>query len=109
MTAETTTGTAMPPYWLVWEEWNYPTESGREPHPVTFDMEEGAIAACMELAESERANFAGNGMDGLPPARCGDGFIITTKMGLDPFYYYARFMKVEPLGLGKDDNAHKAN
>lgn len=107
--AGTTTGAAMPPYWLVWEEWCYPTESGREPHPVTFDTEAGALAACMELADAERANFDANGMDGLPPARYGDGFIITTKMGLDPFYYYARFMKIEPLGLGKDDNGHKAH
>lgn len=101
--AETTHVTDMPPYWLVWEEWVYPTESGREPHPVAFGTEAGAVEACKRLADAEWANFAGNGIDGLPPARCGDGFIITTKMGLDPSYYYARFMKVEPLGLGGKD------
>ena len=93
---------AMPQYWLVWSGGDYPTESGREPCSVTFGTEAEALSACEKLADNERVNFARNCSDGLPPERCGDGFIITTKNGLDKFYYYARFKKIEPLGLGKD-------
>ena len=45
------------PYYLVVEEWNYPTESGREPSQHT-------------------------------------GYILTTRLGLDPFYYLARVVPV---------------
>ena len=83
------------PYYLVVEEWNYPTESGREPSQLTYDGLDEAISACRELAEAERGNFtAVTGLDCLPPETCDTGYILTTRMGLDPFYYLARVVPV---------------
>ena len=101
----------MEAYYLIVEEWNYPLESGRDPHPLTYDTPEDALAECHELAKLEADNFAvSTGMDCLPPQQCGnDGVIITTKMGLDPFYYYARVVRVEPeLGRINEEINRKA-
>jgi hypothetical protein len=97
-------------YYLVAEEWNYPTESGRDPHPLTYDTLGDALAACRGLAEENAADFAAStGMDCLPPQQCGDGVIVTTKTGLDPFYYYARAVRVEPeLGRITEEINRKA-
>lgn len=96
----------MTPYFLLVEEWNYPTESGREVHDLTYeeDEREDGIAACMKLANDELPNFeASTKEDALPPERLGngDGVIITTRMGLDRFYYAARLLKVTPLYTGE--------
>ena len=92
------------------EEWNYPTESGRDPHPLTYDTPEDALAACRELAEGNVGDLAaGTGMDCLPPQQYGSGVIVTTKTGLDPFYYYARVVRVEPeLGRINEEINRKA-
>lgn len=92
----------MDTYYLIVEEWNYPTESGRDPHPLTYDTLEAALAACYALAGENVGDLAASTrMDCLPPQQCGsDGVIVTTKTGIDPFYYYARVIRVEP-GLGR--------
>lgn len=83
------------PYYLVVEEWNYPTESGRDPSLLTYDSRDEAMSACHEMVEAERDNFiAATGMDCLPPEQCDTGFILTTRMGLDPYYYLARVVPV---------------
>ena len=93
----------MNPYYIVVEEWNYPTESGREVCDLTFDSLEEAIAKCKEFAGYAEQNFEDNvKQDVLPPAITEDkgksnGVIITTRTGLDPFYYYARVITMEPL------------
>jgi len=99
----------MTPYYLVVEEWNYPTESGREVYADTFDTKAEALAKCELIAKDEFVtNFAAAvGQDALPPGRCEDGTLVTTKMGLDPFYYYARVITVEPTGDGLVDAINK--
>ena len=85
------------PYYLVIEEWNYPSESGREPSLNTYDSKEEALKVCRDMAESEVANFrTATGADTLPVGWCHDGAILTTKTGLDPYYYYARIVQVVP-------------
>lgn len=94
----------MPPYYIIMEEWLYPTESGREPVDVTFDTEEEALEFTESLGENELVTFEMQTReDPLAPQRhlptCGDngGTIVTSKNGLDPWYYAARVYKIEPL------------
>lgn len=94
----------MPPYYIIIEEWLYPTESGREPVDVTFDTRDEALEFSETLGEKELEAFENQtGVDPLNPQRyvpaCGDigGTIVTAKNGLDPWYYAARVYKIEPL------------
>lgn len=85
------------PYYLVVEEWNYPTESGHDVFDRTYDSKEEALAMCEYLASLESVTFHANAkQDALPPEQYYTGYIITTKAGLDPFYYYARVVEVTP-------------
>ena len=100
-------------YFLVVEEWNYPTESGQDPDQVVYYSLDEALDACEVMARAEMHNFSDvTELDCLPPARCDDGFILTTKMGLDPFYYFVRVVPVVSRMrwvLDKvDDNVRKA-
>ena len=86
---------------MVVEEWKFPTGSGREPCQRTFDTIEGALVKCLRLAENALRDFfdegVGGKVDALPPEMYNDGYIVTTKAGLDPYYYYARAVRVDAL------------
>lgn len=88
-------------YFIVIEEWTFPTESGREPSRYTFDTLAEALVECLRLAEEALPDFFNNGVgeegDVLPPEMYNDGYIVTTKAGLDPYYYYARAVRVDTL------------
>lgn len=90
----------MTAYYLILDEWNYPTESGREVLPYTYDEDEReeALKKCLALAVDEKENFMEcTGEDALPVAWTPDGTILTTRSGLDGFYYAARLVKITPL------------
>lgn len=89
-------------YFILVEEWNYPTESGREPIDVTFDEneKEDAIAYAHMKVCDEVDNFGKvTNMDIGHTDMFDDnsGYIVTTKMGLDPYYYAVRLILVEPI------------
>lgn len=88
-------------YFIVHEEWNYPTESGRE-FVDDFDTYDKALAKAMQLCEDEMQNFCDSIKgDCLDPEELGGpnkGVILTSKMGLDPFYYACRITEIESLG-----------
>ena len=87
-------------YFIVVEEWNYPYESGREIAEV-YDTYEEALEKAKSLCEDEMDNFCDNiGGDCLNPEELGGdnkGVIITSKMGLDNFYYACRIFEVDSL------------
>lgn len=89
------------PYFVVINEWLYPTESG---HSVegTYLVYENALNRCKEECEKELFNYADVcECDPLRPAtECGwDGvpqkFIITAKNGLDEWWFASRIIEVE--------------
>lgn len=91
----------MLPYYIVVEEWNYPTESGRN-ILTDFTDEEGAFDLAKDIAEAETRNFFENtAEDPLPPAQYepmnGDvgGYLITGKDDSDMFYC-TRVFRVDP-------------
>lgn len=93
----------MTAYYLILDEWNYPTESGRGVLPETYDSGEfgDALQKCIAMAEAEKENFEEcTGEDALPVVRTPDGAILTTKSGLDEFYYAVRLIKITPLSKG---------
>lgn len=87
-------------YYLVVEEWNYPTESGRNILD-DFDTESDAMDCALKSANFEKQNFVDN---------CGDarnieemiqlydneypGYIITPKNCSDPFFYVTKVIEV---------------
>jgi hypothetical protein len=95
----------MPTYYVLLEEWLYPTESGREPVEVTFDYLEAAMAHARDMAEKEMSNFADiTKVDCRIPDRCASGngdsgsYILTCMNGLDAWYYAVRVFKITPKG-----------
>ena len=91
-------------YYILVEEWLYPTESGHDTCEHTFETPDDVLAYAAKKAEEEVANFRNaTQCDCLPPAVYesaeGDagGYIITTKMGLEPWYYACRIFRVAPL------------
>ena len=88
-------------YFIVVEEWNYPYESGREIAEI-YDTYDEALEKAKSLCEDEMDNFCDNiGGDCLNPEELGGvnkGVIITSKMGLDNFYYACRIFEVDSLG-----------
>lgn len=94
-------------YYMLVEEWLYPTESGREPRTETFDSLPGALVAAMDIANSERPNFSDNtGCDALPAGLgaplAGDlgHAIITAGSGGtedDAWFYVVRAFAIEGM------------
>lgn len=88
-------------YYAVMKEWNYPCESGRD-FVDDFDTYEEALAKSMEICEEEMDNFCANiGGDCLNPEELGGedkGVIVTSKMGLDHFYFACRIVEMTSLG-----------
>lgn len=91
-------------YYLLVDEWNYPTESGREPHSETFDTLDGALRFAKNTAEAEEPTFEDcTGLDCLCAEECapsnGDcgSVMVTCKNGLDPWYFATRVIKVNVL------------
>ena len=88
-------------YFVVVEEWNYPCESGRN-IVDDFDTYDEALAKSMDMCENEMDNFCDNikGDCLNPEEMSGDerGVIITSKMGLDKFYYACRIFEINSLG-----------
>ena len=108
-------------YYIVVEEWLYPNESGREIvgdfgrviGGMEADGDESSIALnkAKELAEAEEQNFEmACGTDCLPATQYDNknggnvnmstdeiGYIITSKNGLDDWYYAARIIPVLSL------------
>ena len=94
----------MPDYYMLVEEWLYPTESGKDPCEYTWDTPDEAMAYAEAKVREEEKNFpSATACDCLPAARCepcnGDAgsFIVTTKDGVEPWYYACRVFKVAPL------------
>lgn len=108
-------------YYIVVEEWLYPTESGRE-IIGDFDKTIGGMKSggdetslvlnrAKELADAEEQNFElACRTDCLPPAQYNNknggnanmsideiGYIITSKNGLDDWYYAVRIIPVSSL------------
>ena len=93
----------MTPYYVLVEEWNYPTQSGREARPETYNEDERdkALEKCLSIAEEEVENFEQHVMeDALPAEKTESGAIVTTRMGLDGFYFAVRLVKLTPLNRG---------
>lgn len=90
----------MSKYYIVVEEWNYPCESGRN-IVDDFDTYEDALKKCMDMCENEMDNFCHNiGGDCLNPEELGGndkGVILTSKMGLDDYYYACRIVGFNSL------------
>lgn len=80
------------PYYIVMEEWNYPCESGRN-FVKDYDTFDEAMNCARKRCEEEETNFCENVKEDCLPAESfggpgeDSGFIVTTRMGLDDFYY----------------------
>jgi len=109
-------------YCIVVEEWLYPTESGRNVigdygRVIGGSSEDGdetslALEKARELAEAEEQNFEkACGVDCLPATQYNNkngydanmsvdetGYLITSKNGLDDWYYAVRIIPVSSLG-----------
>lgn len=91
-------------YFVLVEEWNYPTESGREPVGITFDSKSEALDYAKKMCENEEENYwEVTGCDSLPVGYCRDdgngteGYIITDKKGLEPFYFFVRLLEIKSV------------
>lgn len=91
-------------YFILVEEWNYPTESGRELRTEIFDESEKQMALDLakDICEAELDNFFENTRcDPLGPDHCigepFEGYILSDKKGLEPFYYAVRLVEINPL------------
>lgn len=94
----------MQSYYVVVGEWNYPTESGGDPVDITFDDREEALDFAKKMCEDEQWNY-------MEATRCSsssieyreddgtEGYIITDMNDNEPFYFYARIIKIEPLNI----------
>ena len=86
-------------YYIVVTEWLYPDESGRE--VITdFDTKDEALTRCFELCDDELDNYGLVCGDYLAPEQYKDkngveGVIITTKNGLDDWYFKAKIVEVK--------------
>lgn len=88
-------------YYILVEEWLYPTESGREVHD-DYDSYEAALAKAKEFCEDEMYNFLhATGCDPTHPEafinRDGSkqGVCITCLNGLDRWWYAVKIIPVE--------------
>ena len=88
-------------YFVVFSEWLYPTESGRD-FVGDYDTLEEALAACEESCNEEVENYGRVCGDPLPPSPYSDspekpprGWCITPKNGLEDWWYAAKVMEVE--------------
>lgn len=94
----------MKSYYILVEEWNYPTENGREPVGITFDDKDEALKYARFMCEKEDENYCeATGCDSLPAGHCVDdengkeGYILTDKNGVEPFYYFVRLFEIKPI------------
>ena len=98
-------------YYIMVEEWRYPTESGSD---LIADYSADELDEALEKAESmvdaELENFRlsccgsewpmrHNNMNGGNPMMCPNemGCMLTTKDGLDPWYYAVRLIPIVSL------------
>lgn len=104
-------------YYVVVEEWLYPTESGRniigafDVSSQASDQAESVLLKARELAEAEEENFEINcKVDCLPATQYCNvngynanmskdeiGYIITSKIGLDNWYYAVRIIPISSI------------
>ena len=74
------------------EEWTYPCASGRN-FVKDHDTFDEAMNCARKRCEEEETNFCENVKEDCLPAESfggpgeDSGFIVTTRMGLDDFYY----------------------
>lgn len=91
-----------PRYYIVVEEWNYPTESGRE-LVGDYDTMAQALNAAKRKCEVEKFCYSeATGCDPLVGEVCvaenGNmrkrGYCITDKKGVEDFWYHAKIIEV---------------
>lgn len=89
-------------YYLVVTEWLYPTESGHDVEPLTFDTRDEAIQECRTVCDTELvANYRDVCGDAMYPGLLRDkpsdepkGYIILPKNGLDEWFFAAKIVEV---------------
>ena len=86
-------------YYIVMAEWLYPTESGRE-FFGDFDSKDKALVRCFEICDDEADNYAQVCGDYFAPEQYEDkdgneGVVITSKNGLDDWYFKAKVIEVK--------------
>ena len=86
-------------YYIVVAEWHYPTESGRDVI-ADLDTKDEALVSCFELCDDELDNYAQVCGDYLAPEQYQDkdgneGVVITSKNGLDDWYFKAKIVEVK--------------
>lgn len=77
--------------------WLYPTESGRDVCSWDFESREEALEAAEQLCKEEKDNFEkATGCDAFAPNLVKDGsyFIITSKNGLDEWFFSAEVVEL---------------
>ena len=92
--------TETPDYYIVAEEWLYPTERGRD-LVDDFDTYEDALARARELCKDEMFNFAqatrcdpSNPTAFISPDGSRQGVMIADNKGLDDWWYAAKIIPV---------------
>ena len=84
-------------YYMVVDEWCYPTETGRD-FLMDFDSLEEALKWSESKCESETWNFADvTGCDPCAPERfkgAYEGYVISPKNGLDDWWYAVKVVPV---------------
>ena len=97
-----------PVYFLVVQEWLYPTESGRDVESDTYDTKEEALEVCADLVRTEKSNFSDACKCDPSPANAVTkdgktaGFVITDKNGMEDWWFCAKVVEVE-YGLDQMD------
>lgn len=89
-------------YYVMVEEWNYPTESGVNVFEATYMVDElkNALTVARLKCEVERDNFFENTKLDATPLNLideGKGYIITDKNGLEDFYYAVRLVEMNTI------------
>lgn len=86
-------------YYIVVAEWLYPTESGRDVI-IDADTKDEALVRCFELCDDELDNYGQVCGDYLAPEQYKDkdgneGVVITSKNGLDDWYFKVKIIEVK--------------
>lgn len=88
-------------YYLVVTEWLYPTESGHDVEPLTFDTLDEAMQRCRTVCDTELVNYEDVCGDAMYPGLLRDepidepkGYIIIPKNGLDKWFFAAKVVEV---------------
>ena len=93
-------------YYIVVQEWLYPTESGRDVLADTYDDVAEATASARRCVESEVFNYdRATGCTPTPVEETEDfqskaAFIITDKAGLEEWWFAAKVIEVQ-YGVGE--------